>query len=86
MFDGADYPKSLSEEQFEDWLKTGRESKIRYNYLLIIWDSSDEEYQSVYIENRDQISSYEMYPDAYGAEALVAVYDLYSESRIMVYD
>ncbi len=83
MFDGSDYPGSLDEGLFEDWLDKGRHSKIPYSYLLIVWDSLYERYQPAYIEHRSQIDSYEHHPYATGQEALVAVYDLYSESRII---
>lgn len=86
MFDGADYPKSLEEDLFEEWLETGRNSKISYSFMLVVWDALEEEYQPVYLEDRSQISSFESYPYATGAEALIAVYDLYSESRILIYD
>lgn len=82
MFDGPDFPKSLDEEQFEEWLEEGRNSKIGYNYLLIIWDSFDEKYLPVYLEERLRISNYEKYGESVGQEALIAAYDLYSESRI----
>ncbi|MEL6558771.1 MAG: hypothetical protein AAFQ94_11345 [Bacteroidota bacterium] len=86
MFDGSDFPKSLDEQQFEEWLEEGRESKIGYEYLLIIWDAFEEKYQPVYLENRDKISSYELYGNSVSQESLVAAYDLYSESRIMLSD
>lgn len=82
MFEGSDFPKSLDEEVFNRWLENGRQSKIRYNYLLIIWDEYESNYRPVYVELRDEIGQYEMYKSAVGREALVAAYDLYSESRI----
>ncbi|WP_420581579.1 hypothetical protein [Reichenbachiella sp.] len=84
MFDGSNYPKSLEEEQFEEWLEKGRLSKIGYAYLLIVWDALEEAYLPVYIEDRDMIESYELYPYASNQEALIAVYDLYSEARITI--
>ena len=82
MFDGLDYPKSLDEEVFDHWLEKGRLSKIRYDYLLIVWDAVENEYIPIYTEDRDSIAYYEQHPNATGREALVAVYDLYSEARI----
>lgn len=82
MFDDPDYPKSITEEEFESWLEEGRASKISYHFLLIVWNVYDEKYNPVFIENRDEIANYELYPDARGSEALIAVYDLYSESRV----
>ncbi|SFT54911.1 hypothetical protein SAMN04489724_1275 [Algoriphagus locisalis] len=82
MFEGPDYPKSITEELFESWLAEGRDSKISYHFLLIVWNVYDEKYNPVYAESREEIENYELYPDARGSEALIAVYDLYSESRI----
>ena len=82
MFDGPDYPKPLEEDQFDEWLEQGRESKISYHYLLIIWDSFEEKYLPFYTEDRPVIADYEQYGNAVGQESLVAVYDLYSESRV----
>lgn len=82
MFEGADYPKALKEEIFESWLEKGRSNKIPYNFMLILWNVYDEKLEPVYVETREEISKYELYPKARGSEALVAVYDLYSESRI----
>jgi hypothetical protein len=82
MFDGSDFPKSLNEEDFDLWLENGRQSKIRYNYLLIIWDTYESKYLPVYAEHRDEIGEYETYQTSTGRESLVAAYDLYSETRI----
>lgn len=80
MFDGPDFPTSLNEETFNAWLETGRLSKIGYHYLLIVWDEYESEYQPVYVARRDEIETYKTSGDR---ERLIAVYDLYSESRIM---
>ncbi|MEP0710981.1 hypothetical protein [Algoriphagus sp.] len=85
MFDGPDYPSSIKEDQFEAWLEAGRASKISYHFLLIVWNVYDEKYIPVYTETREEIRNYEFYPDAKGSEALIAVYDLYSESRITAF-
>lgn len=82
MFDGADFPRSLDEELFDDWLEEGRASKISYSYLLIVWDDFESKYLPVYAESRDDINKYERYEVSTGRESLVAAYDLYSESRI----
>jgi len=82
MFEGPDYPKPIKEELFESWLEDGRASKISYNFMLLLWNVYDEKYAPVYVEDRGEIYNYELYPDAKGSEALVAAYDLYSESRI----
>ncbi|MEQ8239583.1 MAG: hypothetical protein RIA69_10245 [Cyclobacteriaceae bacterium] len=83
MFDGPDFPKSLNEELFEAWLEKGRDQQMGYKYLLIVWDSLDEDYKPVYVEKRSSISLYDDYSGAVSQESLVAAYDLYSESRIM---
>lgn len=82
MFEGSDFPKSLDEEMFDAWLQTGRDSRIGYKYLLIIWDNYDNDYQAVYVEERESIKKYERYESSTGRESLVAAYDLYSESRV----
>jgi hypothetical protein len=79
MFDGPGFAKSLDEEVFNLWLEKGRLSKIGYHFLLIIWDEYESEYQPVYVEHRDEIETYK----TSGRERLIAVYDLYSESRII---
>lgn len=82
MFDGSDYPKPLDEDLFDTWLEKGRQSKISYSYLLIIWNDLESSYQAAYTENRASILEYELYGESSGHESLVAIYDLYSESRI----
>ncbi len=82
MFDGSDFPKSLDEELFENWLEVGRASKIGYHYLLIVWDAFEERYLPVYAEVREAIKEYDSYHGATGRESLVAAYDLYSEGRV----
>lgn len=83
MFEGASFPKSLDEQVFENWLESGRQSRIPYNYLLIIWDDIEVEYQPVYVESREDIGGYDRYTNTPGRQLLVAAYDLYSESRIV---
>ena len=82
MFEGAAFPKPLEEDRFERWLENGRESKIGYKYMLIIWDNYDDEYNPMYIEEREDIQKYERYENSTGRESVVAAYDLYSESRV----
>lgn len=79
MFEGPDFPKGLDEQVFNGWLENGRQSKMGYNYLLIVWDDYDSEYQPVYVANRHEIHSYET---SKSRERLIAAYDLYSESKI----
>ena len=81
-FDGSDFPKSLDEDVFDEWLEKGRQSKISYSILMIVWDAFENDYVPVYTENREELQKYEKYQTATGRESLVAAYDLYSESRI----
>lgn len=83
MFNGPDFPQSLDEEVFSLWLENGRQSKIGYSYLLIVWDQYDAQYRPVYAAHRDEIGEYEIYKSSTTRESLVAAYDLYSESRII---
>ena len=82
MFEDPDYPKPLDEDQFDQWLEEGRELKINYNYMLIIWDSFEEKYKPIYLENRFKFKEYEYYGESVDSETIVAIYDLYSEARI----
>lgn len=82
MFDGSSFPLSLDETIFDAWLEKGRISKMSFNFLLIIWDECNEAYHPVYAEERHSISEYQPYGSSTTRESLVAVYDLYSESRI----
>ena len=84
MFDSHPYPKPLDELEFEAWLENGRASKLSYRYLLIIWDELDEQYAPAYVEHQEEISRYEKFGESTGRESLVAIYDLYSESRMFV--
>jgi len=83
MFDGPGFPKSLDEELFNLWLEQGRQSKMGYKYLLIVWDEYESAYRPVYIERRDEIEPHKIERTSHGRERLVAGYDLYSESRII---
>jgi hypothetical protein len=79
MFE-TQYGKSLEEETFESWLEKGRESNMGYHYLLVIWNTLDEVYQSAFVATRDDLHYYQSHMAA--QEVVVAMYDLYSESRI----
>ncbi|MGB3183523.1 MAG: hypothetical protein WBB45_19190 [Cyclobacteriaceae bacterium] len=82
MFEGPDLPKSLSEETFKMWLEEGRESKMPYTYLVIVWDELENNFKPIYLENREKIAEYDNNEATTGHETMVAAYDLYSESRI----
>lgn len=85
MFDGPDFPLSLDEQLFDSWLEGGRSHKIGYSYLLIIWDEFESKYLPFYVESRSEIHQYETYGNSTGQESLIAVYDLFSESRISLH-
>lgn len=85
MFDGPDFPQPLDEELFDSWLESGRTHKIRYSHLLVIWNEFDSKYLPFYIESLTETNEYELYGSASGQESLIAVYDLYSESRVNIH-
>ena len=80
MFENLNYTKSLDEECFESWLEKGRSSNHGYHYLLVVWNMYDEDFQPLYLTNRDKISEFMAINST--QEILIAAYDLYSESRI----
>lgn len=82
MFNGPDFPASLEEEVFNEWIEKGKESKLGYHYLLIIWDARESTFIPQYVKERSEFEHYERYPASAAHESLIAVYDLYSESRI----
>jgi hypothetical protein len=82
VFNSSEYPKPLDEGRFNSWLERGRESKIPYEYLLVLWDDLEQEYLPVYVENRAGIQGYEKYGCSPAQQLLVAAYDLFSESRV----
>lgn len=83
MFESFGFSKSLDEEHFDSWLENGRNSKISYKFMLIIWDEQESVYQPVYLENRSDLQDYAKDKSFNSREMLVAAYDLYSESKIM---
>jgi hypothetical protein len=82
MFEGNSFPAPLDEGQFEEWLEKGRSNRIGYQYLVILWDAMDECYLPSYTESREEWESYTHYSRSTERESLIAVYDLYSESRL----
>lgn len=79
MFEGPDYPKSLDEDQFDQWLEEGRSHKINYEFMIVFWDEFEEKYFPQYLESKSELSTHSGFAPN---ERLVAVYDLYSESRL----
>jgi hypothetical protein len=68
---------------FETWLENGRNSRMPYEFLLVIWDAYERVYTPVYAEHRNEIEHYERYGSSSGRESLIAAYSLFSESRIL---
>ena len=81
MFETSDR-KPLAESDFESWLEKGRDSQMGYHFLLVIWNELEEAYQPVFVTSRTEIETYQTGINA--QEVLVAVYDVYSESRVLV--
>ena len=82
MFEGSEFPKSLDEDQFDLWLEKGRKNKIKYEFLLVIWDEFEQTYFPAFLESRDEFASYDIERNNMSQEKVVAAYDLYSESRL----
>lgn len=82
MFDNKEFPVVLDDDLFAQWLENGRQSKISYSHLLVVWDEIESAYKPVYAESRYEIDNYEMYGSSTGHESLIAAYDLYSESKV----
>ena len=84
MFEGRDYPKALDEDQFESWLEEGRQNPINFEYMLVMWDDFEAEYRPKFVESRSDLSNLSVYGRDIAQETVIAVYDLYSESRIVL--
>lgn len=82
MFESPEYPKSLDEILFEQWLEEGRESKMRYEYMLVVWDELEADYHPEYVEKRYLIYKHPFWGQPSGHSSIIAVYDLFSEARI----
>ncbi|MEQ8242007.1 hypothetical protein [Fulvivirga sp.] len=80
MFETYNFSKTLDEDLFDIWLEKGRNSRMGYQYLLIIWDTLEEDFRPIYLEDRDGISEY--HDITAKQEVPIAAYDLYSESKI----
>jgi len=81
MFESLQYSKPLDEDLFEEWLEKGRNHKLGYEYLLIIWNMHEEDYHPVFLERREEIFTHTKNDFN---EVAVAAYDLFSESRIPI--
>lgn len=81
MFENTER-KALLEDDFEQWLENGRNSRLGYHFMLIIWNEREREYHPKYLSTREEFNSYSLAIH----ESIVSVYDLYSESRITLRD
>ncbi|QSE96482.1 hypothetical protein [Fulvivirga lutea] len=82
MFDTHNFSKSLEEDVFDSWLEAGRNSKLGYEYMVVVWLTMEEEFKPIYLERRDQLS--ELTDISNLTEVVVAAYDLYSESKVTI--
>lgn len=84
MFDSSEFPASLDEALFESWLEKGRQSPITYEFMLVIWDETLDQYSPVYAEDRKDIAEKNpgFWGETYGHTATVAIYDLFSEAKL----
>lgn len=82
MFESSGHKGSLDEALFEAWLEKGRSERVGYHYLIVIWDSWEHDFRPAYVETRERLYDYRKDIDA--TEEIVAMYDLYSESRIVL--
>ena len=82
MFENLNFPISLDEDRFDAWLTEGRESPIRYDYLVVLWDEMEKDFRPVYVSNRQEMNNYLDDPSKVSV-VFVAGYDLFSESKIL---
>lgn len=84
MFETLGFPKGLDESVFQKWLDKGRNSPLSVNYLIVKWNEMEEEFEPQYLEHKEQIKELSSEQKNYTNEKIVAVYDIYSESRINI--
>lgn len=82
MFESAGFPKALDENTFMEWLEKGRNSRLPVKYLIIIWNDLEENFRPQYEESREDLEIYCQSLRSNSRESLIAVYDIYSESKI----
>ena len=82
MFETLDFVKSLNEDLFDEWLENGRNSRLGYHYMLVVWDKLHEQFKPLYTEDKERIEEFDN--SVVSNEILVAAYDLYSESKISI--
>lgn len=84
MFESEKFSKSLDSDVFDQWLEQGRQSRLGYQYMLVVWQVLEEDYKPIYLENRNDYAKIIDVSNLY--ETIVAAYDLYSESKIELAD
>lgn len=82
MFENLHFQSSLEEDRFDEWLADGRESKIRYDYLVVLWDEIEKDYRPVYLSERSDLEKYKEDRNNI-SDVFVAAYDLYTESKVL---
>ncbi len=80
MFETQNFKNTLEEDIFDTWLQKGRESRMGYQYMLIVWLVMEEEYKPIYLVNKKDID--QVVDVSNITEVPVAAYDLYSESKV----
>ncbi|SNT26796.1 hypothetical protein SAMN05421640_3056 [Ekhidna lutea] len=82
MFENLNFDEPLDENRFDQWFDEGRESKIRFEYLVVLWDEMEKDYRPVFLAERAKLKKYVDDPANVG-DVFVAAYDLYTESKVM---
>ncbi len=82
MFDNLNFSAALDEQRFDDWLVQGRGSKIRFSYMVVLWDEIEKDYRPVYLSERSELNKYQENARTV-SDVVVAIYDLYTESKVL---
>jgi len=84
MFEGPDYQKSLDEDLFDQWLENGRSSRINNEFMVVVWDDQERDYHPEYFQSRTDIEQNGLgyFGQTNDLRSIVAVYNLFSESKI----
>ncbi len=76
--------KPLNEDQFDRWLEDGRTHNLGYRLMMVVWSIWESDYHVVYAEDHEQMRSHIRSMSL--QEEMMAIYDVYSESRINLQD
>lgn len=55
---------------------------MNYRFMVVVWDSYDKAYKPIYVEDHEALYQFERFGDTANREAMVAAYDIYSESKV----